>query len=219
MVSVASDGSNVALVSLPRDSTDFPMSDGSIWRTKVNAIVSLRDVETMTEAMAGVFGIQIDHYLLVDMDDFRRVVDAVGGVTVDVPGTVSDSRCTIAPGTQHLNGDRALCYARNRLTGSDYARAGRHQQLLVALRDGLLDGDVDLAALAASLSSLQTDIQLGDLPLYLDLLRRSADAEVRKLVLAPPTYTTYAGTTGDRGWISIPNIAAIHAAVAALTDQ
>lgn len=219
VVSVAADGSNVALVSLPRDSTDFPMPDGSLWRTKVNAIVALRDVETMKAAMEGVFGIQIDHYLLIDMDDFSKIVDAVGGLTVEVPGVTADNRCTISAGTQHLDGNLALCYARNRLTGSDYARAGRHQQLLVALRDRLLAGDVDLAALAGSLGSLQTDIQLTDLPQYFDLLRDSADAEVRRLVLAPPTYTTYVGTTADRGFISIPNIDAIHAAVADMVDQ
>lgn len=217
VVSIAADGSNVALVSLPRDSTDFPMPDGSTWRTKVNAIVVLRDIQTMKEAMAGVFGIEIDHYVLVDMDDFPKIVDAVGGVTVEVPITTADNRCTIGAGTQHLNGSLALCYARNRLTGSDYARAGRHQQLLVALRDRLLGGDIDLAALAGSLGSLQTDMQLTDLPQYLDLLRRSADAEVRRLVLAPPTYTTYVGTTADRGYISIPDIDAIHRAVAELT--
>jgi LCP family protein required for cell wall assembly len=219
VVSIAADGSNVALISLPRDSVDFPMPDGSTWHTKVNAITELRGVETMREAMAGVFGIQIDHYVLVDMDDFPKIVDAVGGVTVSVPYTLSDNRCTIPAGTRHLDGALALCFARNRHSDSDYARAGRHQQLLLALRDGFLDGGVDLPALVASLHSLQTDIDVSELPQYLELLQRSVDAQVHQLVLQPPTYTTFAGTTPDRGYISIPDIDAIHAAVAQLIGQ
>ena len=78
---------------------------------------------------------------------------------------------------------------------------------------------MDLAALAASLGSLKTDIQLSDLPQLMDLLRLSANGQVRQLVLQPPTYTTFAGTTPDRGYISIPDIDAIHAAVAQLIGQ
>jgi len=216
MVSVADDGSNIALVSLPRDTTDLAMPDGSTWRSKVNAITTLRGPEVMQETMSLLFGAPIDGYVLVDMDDFTRLVDAVGGVTVSVPYTLSDERCTIAAGTQHLNGDLALCFARNRHSDSDYARDGRHQQLLLAIRDRILAGAANVGALVNSLPSLTTNLPLTDLPAYVDLLSRSREASVNRLVLAPPTYTTFAGTTADRGWISIPNVSAIQEAVANL---
>ena len=216
VLSVADDGSDVVLVSLPRDTTDLAMPDGSIWRNKVNAITAIRGAAVMRDTMALLLGIPIDGYVLVDMDDFARLVDAVGGVTVSVPYTLSDKRCTINPGTQHLNGALALCFARNRATDSDYARDGRHQQLLLAIRDRLLAGTVNVGALVSSLPSLTTDLPLGNLAAYVDILGRSRDAHVDRLVLAPPTYTTFAGTTADRGWISIPNVPAIRAAVADL---
>lgn len=214
VVSVAADASQVVLISLPRDSTDVPMPDGSTWTAKVNAVTALRGPGTMRDTMSLLLGLEIDHYVLIDMDDFRRVVDAVGGVTVSVPYQLSDTRCTIAAGARHLNGQLALCFARNRSTDSDYARAGRHQQLLLALRDRIAAGGTDLGALVGALSSLRTDMPLADVPAYADLLARTSDARVQRLVLSPPAYTTFVGTTTDRGWISVPNRPAIRAAVA-----
>jgi LCP family protein required for cell wall assembly len=216
VVSVTADGDRVALVSLPRDTVDLPLPGGGTWTGKVNAISVLRSPEVMRDTMSLLLGIPIDHYLMVDMDDFRRAVDDLGGVTVAVPYTLADSRCTIGAGTQTLNGWQALCYARHRVVDSDYARAGRHQQLLIALRDRILDGDVDAPRLAGRLSSLRTDIPLDALPAYADLLRSSEGAAISRLVLAPPEYTTFVGMAGARGWISVPDVPAIRAAVDAL---
>ena len=219
VVSVTADGGEVAMVSLPRDTVDVPLPGGGTWTGKVNAIAVLRSPELMRDTMALLLGIPIDHYLMVDMDDFRRLVDDLGGVRVAVPYTLADSRCTIGAGTQTLNGWQALCYARHRVVDSDYARAGRHQQLLLALRDQILDGEVDAPRLAARLSSLRTDIPLDALRAYADLLRDSEGAAVSRLVLAPPEYTTFVGIAGARGWISIPDLPAIQAAVdGLLTD-
>lgn len=214
VVSVADDGSDIALVSLPRDTSDLPMPDGSTWTRKLNAITAILGPEAMRQAMALLLDVPIDGYVLVDMDDFTRLVNAVGGVTVTIPSTLSDTRCTISAGTQHLNGDLALCFARNRASDSDYARAGRHQQLLLAIRDRILSGGVNVASLIGSLPSLTTDLPLANLPSYLALLHESRSASVQRLVLAPPTYTTFVGSTVDRGWISIPNVPAIRQAVA-----
>jgi LCP family protein required for cell wall assembly len=213
VVSVTDDGENVAMVSLPRDTVDLPLPGGGTWTGKANSIAVLRSPEVMRDTMSLLLGIPIDHYLMVDMDDFQRLVDDLGGVTVSVPYSLADKRCTIGAGTQTLNGWQALCYARHRVADSDYARAGRHQQLLLALRDRALEGEVDVPGLGNGLSSLRTDIPLDSLPAYADLLRTSAGAAVSRLVLAPPDYTTFVGMAGARGWISIPDVPAIQAAV------
>ena len=219
LVSLAADGSDVVLISLPRDSTDFPMPDGSTWRTKVNAIVELRGIGTMKEAMAGVFGIEIDNYLMVDMDDFPKIVDAVGGVTVSVPYTLSDNRARSRRARSTSTGPLLCASPATAIQTATMRAPVAISSCCSPCATGLLAGNMDLAALAASLGSLQTDIQLIDLPQYVELLRMSADAEVNRLVLQPPTYTTFAGTTADRGWISIPDIEAIHRAVYELTGQ
>jgi hypothetical protein len=76
--------------------------------------------------------------------------------------------------------------------------------------------EVKIGPLVRSLASLQTDIPMSELPAYADLLRRARRADVSRVVLGPPTYTTFVGIAGARGWISIPNIPAIHQTVAAM---
>lgn len=214
VVSVAADGSNVALFSLPRDTSDIPMPDGSIWTAKANAIAPTLGPGAMRDAMSLLLGIPIDRYAMVDMDDFRYLVDALGGVTVYLPYPISDRFCSIGAGTYHIGGSLALCFARHRLD-TDYARADRHQQLLLAIRDRVLAGAANPAALAFSLGSLQTDIGPAEIPGLLDLAVRSSGAEVRRVVFGPE-YMTFVGIAGARGWISVPNVAAIQAAVRAL---
>jgi LCP family protein required for cell wall assembly len=217
VVSVAADGKDVALISLPRDTVDLRLADGSIWGGKVNSLVPLRGLAVMRDAIGILMGLRMDYYVMVDMDDFVSVVNDVGGVRVRVPYYLSDVRCTFYAGAQRLNGRQALCYARHRYSDSDYARSGRHQELLLALRHQILANKVNAARLFRDLPSLQTDVPLGDLRFYNDFLRATRKAEIHELLLIPPTYTTFVGLAGTRGWISVPNVPAIQAAVDAIT--
>jgi anionic cell wall polymer biosynthesis LytR-Cps2A-Psr (LCP) family protein len=133
-----------------------------------------------------------------------------------VPYSLFGHPCTIQAGKRRLNAEQALCYARHRYTDSDYARAGRHQELLLALRDQFLRKRIRLPALVDKLDSLRTDVPMRDLAAFADLVRRSRRAEVQQVVLSPPAYTTFAGVAGPRGWISIPNVGVIQATVAEL---
>lgn len=216
VVSVTENGRRMSLFSLPRDTADLPMPDGSIWSGKINSMAFFRGPATTRDVMSLLLGIRIDHYVMVDMDDFRQIVNAAGGVVVRVPYTLADKRCVIGPGKQRLDGGLALCFARHRTVDSDYARADRHQQLLLAIMRRMVSRDVRIGPLVRSLSSLQTDIPLSDLPAYADLLGRARRADVSRVVFRPPTYTTFAGIAGARGWISVPNVPAIQQTVAAM---
>ncbi len=85
-------------------------------------------------------GIEIDDYALINMQGFADVIDAVGGVTLDLaesvplppmPGT--EVPPSIGPGVVDMNGAVAIAYARSRAADSDYQRMGRQRQLLAAL--------------------------------------------------------------------------------------
>ncbi len=94
------------------------------------------------------FGIPIHHYGVIDFACFRAAIDAVGGISVDVPGLILDTRyptenfgyktIRFEPGPQRLNGDRALEYARTRNADSDFSRIRRQQQIVSALRREVL---------------------------------------------------------------------------------
>lgn len=93
-------------------------------------------------------GIHIDHYLLVDFTTVIRVIDAVGGVTIQVPFTIYDPEYPdmdygfdpfyIEAGRQTLDGATALKYMRTRHADNDFGRAARQQQVILAFRGQLL---------------------------------------------------------------------------------
>jgi LCP family protein required for cell wall assembly len=89
------------------------------------------------------FDLKVHRTLRLDFDDFRTVIDAAGGIDVDVPYTIVDTAyptedygtttIRIPAGRQHMDGETALRYARTRHGSSDFERAARQQQILVAL--------------------------------------------------------------------------------------
>lgn len=218
VVTVREDGTGLTLISLPRDTADVALPDGSVWTAKLNALAPTLGPEVAQAAIGQLLGVQTDGYVQIDMDDLVRIVDALGGVSVDVSRPLADAGCAIEAGVNHLDGSLALCYARHRQTDDDYARAGRHQVLLLAIRDAIVRSDVDARALIDELGSLQTNLDLSDVGRLVEVAVRTQGTETRHLVLGPPDYTDFVGIAGARGWISTPNVAAIRASVASLLD-
>ena len=94
------------------------------------------------------FGIQVDHFGLLDFQCFRTTVDAIGGVTVNVPRAIVDPSYPTEDygtklvkfdvGIQKMDGERALEYARTRSADSDFHRIQRQQLIIAAMRDQIL---------------------------------------------------------------------------------
>lgn len=223
VVSVSADRSRIDLISLPRDTVDVPMADGTIYHGKVNGIADAYGVEALRGAMSTLLGVPIDRYLRIDMDDFVWLVDVVGGIQVDVKTPISDPKVhlTLDPGPVLMNGALALAFSRTRFD-SDYGRDARQQQVILALARAWLEpsGEAMLKG-AFRLNSLETDLTLGDMPTLMEIGRRSISAAVTAIVLAPPRFALFAGIEPNtsRGWVMIPNVPAMRRyARAALAD-
>jgi anionic cell wall polymer biosynthesis LytR-Cps2A-Psr (LCP) family protein len=81
----------------------------------------------------------IDHYATIDFEGFERVIDAMGGVRVDVGEDQFPEKFRMGEGIQRLNGHKALIYARYRGTpGADLDRMQRQRELVAALRSEAL---------------------------------------------------------------------------------
>jgi LCP family protein required for cell wall assembly len=215
VVSVSADKSRIAVLSLPRDTVDVPMPDGSTYRRKVNGIAQRFGMETLRGAMSKLIGAPIDRYIRVDMDDFAWMVDVVGGIDVEVKTRIADAKVHLFldPGPAHLDGATALAFSRTR-ADSDYGRAARQQQVVLALVARWLDpGAWALVGSIRLLGSLQTDIGLNELTTLLAVGRASASAEVNAIVLKPPRFSLFAGIepNSSRGWVMIPNLPEIRA--------
>jgi LCP family protein required for cell wall assembly len=140
----------IAYLSIPRD---MVVSIPGVGTSKINAAMqsggpslAIRTVHTLT-------GLPINHVIVVNFSDFKDLIDALGGVTIDVPKKILSDRfdcpytaakCAqwqgwrFAKGTQHMNGERALIYSRvrvNRLdpAETDFTRQARQQAVTQAV--------------------------------------------------------------------------------------
>jgi LCP family protein required for cell wall assembly len=137
----------LSLLSIPRDLfLDVP-GYGSQRINTVNVLGELEEVgygpELLQVSITNNFGVEPDKYARLNFDAFVQLVDAVGGLTIDVPKLIVDNAyptedlgttvIRFEPGVQRMDGAAALVYARTRHTDDDYGRAERQQQVLSAL--------------------------------------------------------------------------------------
>jgi len=161
--------------------------------------------------------VPIDGYAKVDMDDFQSLVDAVDGIDVNPDKALDDPKIGLKldAGKQHLDGATALKYVRSRVD-TDYGRAARQQEVILALVAKLVDPktDVDLLSLLDGLKSLDTDLPLEKLPTLVEIARRANGADATRQVIKPPDYITFEGDRGDgRGYILEPDVEKIRSFV------
>ncbi|SNS61242.1 transcriptional attenuator, LytR family [Geodermatophilus pulveris] len=153
-------------------------------------------------------GLDIDYFVLVNLDGFSRLVDALGGITVNVnywvpingnPGTGELPDDYIEPGpAQRMDGVRALDFARGRFGLTDYDRMARQRCTIDAIIDAadpvtLLERYEELAATTQDIVS--TDIPRSALDDFVDVAFLVKDAEVRSVVfddtVIDPAYPDY----------------------------
>ncbi|MBA7496081.1 Polyisoprenyl-teichoic acid--peptidoglycan teichoic acid transferase TagU [subsurface metagenome] len=102
----------------------------------------------MKETVADILDLPIHYYIKMDFDGFVKIIDELGGIDIYVEKNIYDpyypnerygyKTFKISKGTHHLDGQTALKYARSRETTSDFDRAKRQQQILVAIKEKAL---------------------------------------------------------------------------------
>ena len=145
-------------------------------------------------------GRPVDAVLVADLWGVIKVVDAMGGIDIDVPTTLDDPRypdpvygpihLVIPAGEQHLNGRLALAYARSRHSSSDYARMQRQQTMLLAIRDQIGPSTIvnAPALFKAAKGFAWTDLPRSSLPNLVELFAKAQGAAVKQLRIVPPKY-------------------------------
>jgi polyisoprenyl-teichoic acid--peptidoglycan teichoic acid transferase len=101
------------------------------------------------KTLENLLDLEIHYYAVIDFAAFEDFIDELGGIVVDVPFELTvdpigpGNTVILSPGVQTMSGPVALAYARNRETvGSDYDRAQRQQQVILAIRQRILDLDL-----------------------------------------------------------------------------
>ncbi len=157
IVSIDPFAKEVAMLSVPRD---MYVAVPGHWSTSINAAHAIGEdggfrevgypdggIGLLKKTLEETLDISIHYYVRVDFAAFKDVVDAVGGIVLDVKTPVYDRTFAwewrvldVATGKQYFDGERALFYARSRLTsvGGDFARSDRQRDIIVALKDKVL---------------------------------------------------------------------------------
>ena len=161
---------------------------------------------------------RIHYAATVDFEGFAAMIDALGGIDVDVPRTIVDdayptpefgtTRIEFLAGRQHFNGERALQYVRTRHADSDYGRAQRQQQVLSAMVARLrsrplpLQPFAALRLLRAAGAAVRTTVPVGrsDALLMGLLLLRLDPSQIGQYRIDPEQVTLLAEQGSDLVW-------------------
>ncbi len=208
------------ILGIPRDLwVEIPTKDGNGYlNERINAAYVLGEVNDYDGGGAALamataehtLGIKLDHYVVIDFQGFKNVIDALGGVDVDVPTYLRDDLYSdtelpgdylpeeFEPGIQHMDGTRALAYARIRRGSSDLDRIQRQQRVIFAVIDKALNLDVLPNALSLwrqYKDTIDTDISDPQVPGLALLAADIPPERIIALSLGPATvpYTTPQG--------------------------
>ena len=212
IVSVDPTDGHVALVSFPRDITNFPLVDGRTYRGKINSFMNYTrrnpdefpdgPMTSLVKQMGHLLGAPIHYYAALDLAGFRRMIDLVGGVHIDNERAINDPRYDWLDGTSgfrmsagkhHLDGRTALAYVRSRqgVGDTDFSRARRQQEVLLALREQLTKPEhlpqlPDL--LDAAGDTIRTNFPSERIGEMIDIAQRIDTDSVKRVVLGPRKY-------------------------------
>ncbi len=249
VVSIDPVSKQVAMFSLPRDSTNVPLPSGplsnaygSVYPNKINSLFTAvrnrgdlvpgnsktRGFNALKEVLGNFYQLDqpIKYFVEVNFDGFKQVVDAMGGVTINVQVPVIDdsypadsgrhARIYIPAGIQHMTGAEALIYARSRHGSDDFDRGYRQQRVLTSLREQANVADLipQIPTLfAAFRNTVQTDIPRSELAKLAGLASTIDTKNIRSYVFSFPRYGTQSSPSAPvYGYF--PNVNLIRTAVA-----
>jgi LCP family protein required for cell wall assembly len=144
------------MVSIPRDGFVVIPGHGN---ERVNAAYTFGELDQRgagpalaKQTVSQLFSLPVDRYVLVDIHSTEQLIDKIGGVWIDSPMHLVDDdyptddygtmTVDIPAGRQLMDGQTAVEYARTRHPDSDYGRQTRQQQVLLSIRDRVLQPDV-----------------------------------------------------------------------------
>jgi polyisoprenyl-teichoic acid--peptidoglycan teichoic acid transferase len=224
VASIDAETGRTVLISLPRNMQNFPFAKGSVMHQQfphgfdcehcmLNGVYTWAldnkelfgksktpGTDATIMAVEGITGLKINYWAMVNLKGFRDLVDAVGGVTLNVRSRIpigglgSDVYDYIEPGKQKLTGFQTQWYARARDGSDDYSRMARQKCIMGAMLDQL-DPTVVLTNFQkiakASAALLTTSIPASEVDRFIGLALKAKGQKVSTLSIVPPMFDTY----------------------------
>ena len=171
-----------SLLSVPRDTRVKIKGHGF---DKVNAAYAYGKERLTQDTVENLLGVNIDHYVIINTKSFAKIIDALGGIDIDVPkrmyyedpwdddgGLIIDFR----PGMQHMDGAKAITYVRYRDEEGDLGRIRRQQDFIKACLDKMVSPAIipKLPTIIREvMDSIQTDLSFRQLLEFAGTLKES----------------------------------------------
>lgn len=221
VVSIDRASGKVAMVSVPRDSSGYPLYFGGTGGVKINALVTYVQngwikspdsaMTTFIKEIGYLVGVPINYYATVDLAGFMKLIDMVGGVDINNPTAINDPSYdwldgvhhgySLSAGPHHLDGKNALAYVRSRhgSGNNDWKRASRQQEVLVSLEHKMASPDMlfklpdFMQTVAATMRTNYPAGQVADMVAFGQSIPKE---NISQVVLGPPySDTNTSGTT------------------------
>ncbi len=225
VASIDEETGRTVLLGIPRNLANVPFPDGSFMDERfpdgfdcdacyINSLytwgvehpglfpddVDDPGLEATKLGVEGVTGLTINYWAMVNLAGFDALVDALGGVTVDVPkdipigGIGGAITGTIPEGVRELDGYEALWFARSRVADDDYSRMARQKCLMSAMLKQIDPKRVvmkmdDIAA--AGKRVFKTSIPASELDTFMELALKARGQPIRSVSFVPPKIETY----------------------------
>lgn len=223
VASIDAETGKTVLISLPRNMQNFPFAEGSVmaeqfpdgfdeegmylnglstWALDNAALFKGSKnpgVDATIQGVEGITGLKVNYWAMVNLEGFKDLVDAVGGVELNVRqkipvGLPSDSFFHyIEPGKRTLDGADTLWFARARYDSDDYSRMARQKCVMGAMLQQVSPQTAvtNFQKIArASEAMVSTDIPRGEVDTFVDLALRARSQKIATLSLVPPMINT-----------------------------
>ncbi|WP_085022664.1 LCP family protein [Anaerovibrio sp. JC8] len=161
-----------ALLSIPRDTRVKINGHGF---DKINAAYAYGGYELTMDTVEDLIGVHMEHYILINIKSFKKIIDAIGGVDINVEKRMyyedvwdDDGGLLIdlQPGLQHMDGDTAITYVRYRDEEGDIGRIRRQQKFMQAVMDQITSPAIITripSIIKEVVNSVQTDLSMKQL--------------------------------------------------------
>jgi len=213
----------IALISIPRDLyVEMPHHN---FKNKINEVYvhGIEDenwkkgLKYSEEAVADVTGLDIHYATSVDFKAFKEIIDTFGGVTITLDKPFSERNqfaegiIELPAGRQVIDGDTALLFVRARFSTSDFDRAKRQQQVLLAIKEkafslGVLSNPAKIISILNSLGNhVKTDAELWEIKELIVLMQKINTTDVKRKVFdTSESGLLYASRDDNGSYILLP---------------
>lgn len=192
------DKNQAAILSVPRDTRVKIRGYGF---DKINAAYAYGGRKLTQETIENLLNTHIDHYIKINVHGFTKIIDALGGIDIDVEKRMyyedpwdddGGLYIDLQPGMQHMDGKTAITYVRYRDEEGDIGRIKRQQNFMKAVMDKLVSPTIipKLPSIVSAVSdSVETDMSVSELLSFLGTLQEAKDNGLKSdMVPGKPVY-------------------------------